>query len=204
MNPVITVATSNPGKLCDFQGAAASFGIEVRSLDGFSVLAPVIEDGATFAVNAQKKAAYYSLTAPGQLVIADDSGLEVDALAGAPGVHSARYAAELMGDNASDEANNQKLLRAMEGISLREAQFVCVIAAARGGLCIPELFTGAVRGEILRATRGHGGFGYDPLFFVPAIGKTFAELGPEQKAQYSHRGIAFRKFLEWLNAQSSR
>src|SRR5438105_2183700 len=105
---VITIATSNPGKLRDFEGAAAVFGVEVRALAGFSALPPAIEDGATFSENARKKAAHYSAAVPGDLVIADDSGLEVDALNGAPGVRSARYAALQQSENASDDANNLK------------------------------------------------------------------------------------------------
>ncbi|MBV8207152.1 MAG: RdgB/HAM1 family non-canonical purine NTP pyrophosphatase [Acidobacteria bacterium] len=198
---IITVATSNAGKLRDFQGAAAAFGVEVRGLSGFAGLQPPVEDGATFAENARKKAAYYSLAAAGELVIADDSGLEVEALGGAPGVHSARYAAQGSGGNASDEANNRKLLAEMQGVADRRAQFVCVIAAARSGVCVPEVFTGAARGSILTAPRGSGGFGYDPLFWLPQLDRTFAELGPEEKARYSHRGAAFRRFMEQLTAQ---
>ena len=199
---VVNVATSNAGKLRDFQGAAAAFGVEVRGLRDFSSITPAIEDGTTFAENAKKKAAHYSQAAPGELVIADDSGLEVDTLGGAPGVHSARYAA--VGDeNASDEANNQKLLRELEGVpdKKRGAQFVCVIAAARDGMGLPRVFTGSVRGMILGEPRGAKGFGYDPLFLLPEIGMTFAELPAEEKAQHSHRGLAFRKFLEWQLAQ---
>lgn len=199
-NRVITVATSNAGKLRDFQGAAARFDVEVRSLHGFSALTPATEDGATFAENALKKAAHYSKTAPDVLVIADDSGIEVDALRGGPGVHSARYAASEPGQNASDQANNRKLLKELAGVSdpERGAQFVCAIAAAQNGVCIAQIFTGTVRGIILRGPRGNSGFGYDPLFLLPQLGKTFAELTPDEKARYSHRGIAFRKFLEWF------
>lgn len=199
MQRVITVATSNPGKLRDFQGAAAGFGVEVRGLPSPGEIAPPLEDGATFADNARKKAAHYSATMQGDLVIADDSGLEVDALGGAPGVHSARYAAA-DDENASDAANNEKLLRELAQVpeAKRGAQFICVIAVAMNGVCIPESFTGTVRGFILHAPRGEEGFGYDPLFFLPQLGKTFAELAPKEKAQYSHRGMAFRKFLEWF------
>lgn len=201
---IVTVATSNAGKLRDFAGAAAAYGIAVQGLRGFKDLPLVIEDGATFEANARKKAEHYSRGAPGELVIADDSGLEVDALGGAPGVHSARYAATSPHQNASDEANNTRLLRELAGVprERRGAQFVCVIAAARDGVSLPQVFSGSVRGVILDAPRGAGGFGYDPLFFLPEVGKTFAELEPEEKARYSHRGMAFRKFLQWLAIES--
>lgn len=202
----IIVATSNPGKLRDFAGAATAFGVEVRALPGFAALPLAIEDGATFAENACKKAAHYSAAVPGELVIADDSGIEVDALDGAPGVHSARYAAPAANENASDDANNQRLLRELANVpdERRGAQFVCVIAIAKSGTCLPRIFTGVVRGTILRQPRGNNGFGYDPLFLLPELGKTFAELNAEEKARYSHRGIAFKKFLEWLaNSQDA-
>jgi XTP/dITP diphosphohydrolase len=197
----VLIATSNPGKLRDFAGIAAPLGIEIASLPNFSSLPPVIEDGLTFEANARKKADGYSLDAPGELVLADDSGLEVDALDGAPGVHSARYAAaepHLAEDNTDDEANNGRLIREIANISpeKRTGRFVCVIAAARDGRTL-EVFRGRAEGIILDKSRGLNGFGYDPLFYFPEIGKTFAELTAIEKAQYSHRGAAFRKFLEW-------
>jgi XTP/dITP diphosphohydrolase len=197
----VFIATSNPGKLRDFAGAAASFGIEIASIPNFSSLPPVIEDGTTFEANARKKAETYSRYVPGEIVLADDSGLEVDALAGAPGVHSARYAAEtphLLNSNTEDEANNARLLRELKDVppQKRIARFVCVIAAARDGKILGE-FRGQAQGVILDAPRGHNGFGYDPLFYFPSIQKTFAELSAGEKAQYSHRGAAFRKFLDW-------
>jgi len=202
MNKPILVATSNPGKLRDFSGAAASFGIEIASIKDFSSLPPVVEDGTTFEANARKKAEGYSNYAPGEIVIADDSGLEVDALGGAPGVHSARYAADaphLAGSNTDDEANNSKLIRALASVSpeKRSGRFVCLIAAARDGKTLAT-FQGAAEGIILDRPRGSNGFGYDPLFYFPQIQKTFAELTAEEKARYSHRGAAFRKFLEWF------
>src|ERR1700676_4107514 len=138
MHKPILVATSNPGKLRDFSGAAASFGIEIGSIKDFSSLPPVVEDGTTFEANARKKAEGYSNYAPGEVVLADDSGLEVDALGGAPGVHSARYAADqphLVGNNTDDQANNARLIRELRKIPSgnRTARFVCVIAAARDG-----------------------------------------------------------------------
>jgi XTP/dITP diphosphohydrolase len=197
----VLIATSNPGKLRDFAGAAKAFGIEVTSLPNISSLSPVIEDGLTFEANARKKAEQYSLAAPGEIILADDSGLEVDALNGAPGVHSARYAAEKPEQeetNTDDDANNSKLIREIKVIPEpdRAGRFVCVIAAASNGKTL-SVFRGTAEGVILEAPRGANGFGYDPLFYFPEISKTFAELSPEEKADYSHRGKAFRKFLEW-------
>jgi XTP/dITP diphosphohydrolase len=206
MNHVL-IATSNDGKLRDFAGAAASFGIEIRPLPNFAALPPVIEDGLTFEENARKKAEAYSRAVPSELVLADDSGLEVDALKGAPGVHSARYAADaphLMNNNTDDEANNARLLREMKDVpsDKRGARFVCVLAAARDGQTL-EVFRGEVEGTILHRPRGTNGFGYDPLFFFPQIQRAFAELTPEEKAQFSHRGAAFRQFLAWYQLMKS-
>ena len=197
----VLIATSNPGKLRDFAGAAADYGIEVRVIPNFSSLPPVVEDGATFEATARKKAETYSRHVPGRIVIADDSGLEVDALGGAPGVHSARYAADephAAEANTDDEVNNRKLIREIKlvGLEDRKARFVCVIAAAREGETL-AVFEGKAEGVILEQPRGFNGFGYDPLFYFPEIGRTFAELSSEEKAKYSHRGAAFRKFLEW-------
>ena len=196
----VIIATSNPGKLRDFAGAAVAHGITVASLPDFDSLPGVREDGATFEANARKKAEHYSRFAPGEIVLADDSGLEVDALGGAPGVHSARYAATSPEGNADDRANNVRLLRELSRYADRTARFVCVIAAARDGHTL-STFRGEARGRILDAPRGAGGFGYDPLFFFPALGKTFAQLSPEEKAGVSHRGAAFRRFLEWCERQ---
>ncbi|HXE90550.1 MAG TPA: XTP/dITP diphosphatase [Terriglobales bacterium] len=190
----VLIATSNPGKLRDFAGAAATAGVEVVGIPHFSSLSAVAEDGATFEANARKKAEHYSRYLPGELVLADDSGLEVDALDGAPGVRSARYA----GETATDDENNARLLRQLEAVpdERRTARFVCVIAAARAGQTLAT-FRGEAAGRILRAPRGSQGFGYDPLFLFPSLGKTFAELTPEEKAKVSHRGRAFREFLQW-------
>jgi XTP/dITP diphosphohydrolase len=197
----VLVATSNAGKIRDFAGAASHFGIEIARLPNLNSFPAVVEDGTTFEVNARKKAKAYSQYAPGELVIADDSGLEVDALDGAPGVHSARYAADephAAEANTADEANNAKLIREIRRVPLeqRTGRFVCWIAAARDGKTL-AVFEGKAEGVILDAPRGSNGFGYDPLFFFRQIGKTFAELSAEDKAKYSHRGTAFRKFLEW-------
>ncbi len=197
----VLVATSNGGKLRDFAGVANECGVAITGIPEFSSLSAVVEDGLTFEANARKKAESYSRAAPGELVIADDSGLEVDALGGAPGVHSARYAADdpfAAGNNTSDEANNARLLRELDGIpeAERSARFVCVIAAARDGGTLAT-FRGASEGNILFAPRGNNGFGYDPLFYFPEIRRTFAELSAEEKSRYSHRGAAFRAFLDW-------
>jgi XTP/dITP diphosphohydrolase len=197
----VLVATSNTGKLRDFAGAAAPYGITIANVPHFSSLPQVVEDGTTFEENARKKAESYSLAVPGELVLADDSGLEIDALGGAPGVHSARYAADQPHTavcNTDDEANNARVLRELKGIpkQKRTARFVCVLAVARDGQTI-HIFRGTAEGIILDAPRGQNGFGYDPLFYFPQIGKTFAELSAVEKAQYSHRGAAFRAFLDW-------
>ncbi len=206
MTHTVLVATSNAGKLRDFAGAAEAHGILIASIPGFSSLPAVVEDGVTFEANARKKAEEYSRAVPGELVLADDSGLEIDALGGAPGVHSARYAAPDIHNkepheadtNTDDEANNARVLRELRGLppEKRMARFVCVLAAARDGQTLAT-FRGTAEGIILDAPRGNNGFGYDPLFYFPQIGKTFAELSAQEKAQCSHRGAAFRKFLNW-------
>jgi XTP/dITP diphosphohydrolase len=201
----VLIATSNPGKLRDFAGAARALGIEIAGVPGFSSLPTVVEDGKTFEENARKKAEEYSLAAPAEIVVADDSGLEVDALKGAPGVHSARYAADqphLADENTDDEANNARVLRELRKVPAdnRTGRFVCVLAAARDGTTLAT-FRGTAEGTILNAPRGRNGFGYDPLFYFPQIQKTFAELSAEEKAQYSHRGAAFRQFMDWCSKQ---
>jgi XTP/dITP diphosphohydrolase len=203
----ILIATSNAGKLRDFAGAAAALGIEIASIPNFASLTPAVEDGQTFEENARKKAESYSREVPKEIVLADDSGLEVDALNGAPGVHSARYAADaphLMDNNTDDDANNTRLLRELRDVPAdkRGGRFVCVIAAARSGETL-RVFRGEVAGTILNRPRGTNGFGYDPLFYFPQIQKSFAELSPKEKAQYSHRGAAFRQFLTWYQAKTS-
>jgi XTP/dITP diphosphohydrolase len=215
----ILIATSNQGKLRDFAGAAALYGVRVEGLPGFANLPGAVEDGATFEENARKKAEHYSRFAPGELMLADDSGLSVEALGGQPGVHSARYAAadqpisshgassgsaaaniDLANTDAAtlDSANNAKLLRELESVpeAERASRFVCVLSAARDGRQVAH-FRGESCGMILRQERGTMGFGYDPLFYLPALGKSFAELTPAEKAPVSHRGAALRAFLEW-------
>jgi XTP/dITP diphosphohydrolase len=208
MKQRILIATSNPGKLRDFAGVAAAHGIEIASIPDFSSLPPVVEDGLTFEDNARKKAETYSRYVPEEIVVADDSGLEIDALNGAPGVHSARYAAPDLHNkepheadtNTDDEANNARVLRELKNIppEKRTGRFVCLLAAARDGKTLAT-FRGTAEGVILDSPRGKNGFGYDPLFYFPQIGKTFAELSAEEKARYSHRGAAFRMFLDWCD-----
>lgn len=199
------VATSNPGKLRDFAVAAQAHDIEIRTLPGLGGIAPPSEDEPTFAGNARAKAVYYSRFLPGEVVVADDSGLEVDALGGEPGVYSARYA-ERAGWNGSGEmpvdgANNALLVERLKRVvaGARTARYRCVLAAARDGVVLLEA-DGVVEGEILIAPRGSGGFGYDPLFYLPGAELTMAELDLETKHRVGHRGIAFRALLEARDA----
>lgn len=198
------LASGNAGKLDEFRNLAADQALDVDLLPGFSAIAEFPEHASTFAENAAGKALYYSrhggprqTGSPqiGQTVFADDSGLVVPALGGAPGVHSARYA----GAKASGEKNIAKLLEQLETKenSRRNAYFVCVIAVARHGQPL-AIVSGRVDGEILREPRGSGGFGYDPVFYFPQLKKTFAELSAEEKNQHSHRGKAFRRMMEVL------
>jgi XTP/dITP diphosphohydrolase len=190
---ILYACSSNPGKLKDF--ALAACPVVVEPLPGLGKIAPPEETGATFEENARLKALYYSRFTP-ELVFADDSGIEVDALRGAPGVYSARYA----GPNATDAENNTRLLRELEGVAERSARFVCVIILARAGEVLGT-FSGAAEGEILPAPRGSGGFGYDPLFFYPPSACAFAELTPEEKLSVSHRGKALRALCEFLSQE---
>jgi XTP/dITP diphosphohydrolase len=198
----VLIASSNPGKLRDFAAVAARHQVEVELLPDFRSLPEAVEDGETFEENARKKAEHYSRYAPGRVVLADDSGLEVGYLNGAPGVRSARYAATAEHGNSDDRANNSLLLQRMNGVpdDHRGAQFVCIIAIARDGETLAS-FPGEARGRLLHAPRGSGGFGYDPLFYFPSLDKTFAELTPPEKANVSHRGAAFEKFLAWCDQQ---
>jgi XTP/dITP diphosphohydrolase len=194
----LLVATSNPGKLRDFAAAASLIGIQIAGVPDFKAIPEVVEDAPTFEGNAQKKANHYSQHAPGEYVLADDSGLEVEYLDGAPGIYSARYASTPNHPNATDAENNAKLLEKLAGVPEPErcARFVCAIALAKDGQTVATFF-GTASGRMLEAPQGTGGFGYDPLFFFPSLNKTFAELTPEEKASVSHRGQAFRRLLEW-------
>jgi XTP/dITP diphosphohydrolase len=208
----IYIATSNPGKLRELREAAQTLAVDVDSLPGFGALPPAIEDGATFEANARIKAEHYSRLLPQALVLAEDSGLSVDELQGAPGVYSARYAATLAGShqeaplhsNSQDEDNNRALIAQLERLPTAKhaGKYVCVIALARDGETLAT-FRGEAQGELITTPRGSGGFGYDPLFYFPSLGKTFAELSLEEKRRHSHRGQAFRQFLDWY-AQSGR
>ena len=192
----LTVASSNPGKLREYRALAASAGasIELALLPNFGALPKFEEAANTFAENAMGKALHYSRFSE-RPMMADDSGLVVPALGGAPGVRSARYA----GPGASDADRIRKLLDAMRGKKgeERRARFVCVVALAERGE--PRgVFSASAEGELLDTPRGESGFGYDPIFFFPDLGKTFAEIMPEEKNQRSHRGKAFRKALDFL------
>jgi len=190
------VASSNPGKLREYRALAGPAGasIDLAFIPNFDSL-PIFEEiWPTFAENAAGKALHYSRLADG-IVIADDSGLVVPALGGAPGVLSARYA----GPGASDMDRIHKLLSELRGkeSANRQARFVCVLAVAEAGN-MHGLFSAAAEGMILAEPRGQGGFGYDPVFFFPSLGKTYAEISREEKNLYSHRGKAFHKALDFL------
>jgi XTP/dITP diphosphohydrolase len=194
------LASSNPGKLAEYRALATasstSVVVDLALLPGFDALPAFEENAPTFAENAAGKALHYSRLNDG-LVFADDSGLVVPALGGAPGVHSARYA----GSQATNSQRIEKLLGEMRGKkgAERAAYFVCAIALAKEGRAL-AVVTDRVDGEILEAPRGAGGFGYDPVFYFPALAKTFAELPAEEKNQRSHRGKAFGKLLAALSS----
>jgi len=182
-------ATGNAGKLREFQNHSP---VAIEPLPDFRRIPPCVEDGSTFEENAVIKARHYSRYASG-LIFADDSGLEVDALGGAPGVHSARFS----GPHATDQANNRLLLERLQGVADRSARFVCAIALVEGER-LRGVFHGAVAGVILDEPRGAAGFGYDPLFYCPPLGLTFGEAADEQKFSLSHRGQALRAMLAAL------
>ena len=185
-------ATGNAGKLREFRMAAGHAAVEIELLAGYREIPACVEDGATFEENAIRKARHYGVHAPG-LLFADDSGLEVDALGGAPGVRSARFS----GPQAGDEANNRLLLEKLRGVENRAARFVCAIALVeRERVC--GVYRGAVEGVILDAPRGPGGFGYDPLFYYRPFELTFGEASDERKFSVSHRGQALLEMLRGL------
>jgi len=192
----LVVATRNAGKLREIRHLLEGEGVRVLGLDAFPALPEVIEDGATFAANAAKKAETIARLT-GRPCLADDSGLVVDALHGAPGVHSARYA----GTPGDDAANNARLLRELAQVPAgqRQAAFCCVMALCRPGR-ETTLFEGRVDGHILHAPRGDGGFGYDPLFLVAGADRTMAELSLAEKNRISHRGQALRLVMASLTA----
>jgi XTP/dITP diphosphohydrolase len=184
MKPILVLATRNQGKIREFRKILENADIELKSLNDFGPIPEPVEDGETFDDNAYKKA-HFTAKVLGLPAIADDSGLEVEALSGAPGVRSARFA----GEKASDRDNIEKLLRDMDGKTKRKAAFVCVISIA-----VPSgpalTYEGRCEGEITKEPQGGRGFGYDPVFFYPPAGKTFAEMEPAAKNQVSHRGRA--------------
>ena len=199
----IYFASSNPGKLAEFRALAesnvasvSSTTFHVEMLPGLKSLSPFEENAPTFGENALGKALYYSQLREDGIVFADDSGLVVPALGGAPGVHSARYG----GADATSSQRIVKLLGALAGKPRQErtAYFCCVIAVIKQGLPI-AVISNRADGEILEAPRGTGGFGYDPIFYLPELDKTFAELAPQEKNLYSHRGKAFRRLLSFLS-----
>ncbi len=204
LNKILVLATRNQGKIAEYRELLSSFSVEIKSLQDFGPIPPVEEDGETFEENAYKKA-HTTARFLGFPVLADDSGLEVQALGGLPGVHSARYA----GEEATDEENNLKLLEAMKGIEDRKASFQCVISIAvpRG----PALtYEEECKGEITHEMKGDHGFGYDPIFYYPPLEKTFAQMSSEEKNRVSHRGRAaaqlrneFDKVLLWLEQRLS-
>lgn len=200
MVDILVLATTNKNKVKEFQQMVGDFPVEIRSVADFGTIPECIEDGETFDDNAYKKA-LHTAKILGLPAIADDSGLVVEALDGAPGVYSARYA----GENATDEQNCEKLLKEMEGVKNRKAAFKCVLSIA-----VPSgpalTYEGSCEGTILEEKQGDSGFGYDPLFFFEEFGKSFAECDADEKNRVSHRGKAlaevreeFDKVMIWLD-----
>lgn len=193
---ILRCATSNPGKLREFRLAAGD--IEIEPIANLAGIPAPEETGATFEENAVLKAVYYSRFTSDP-VFADDSGLDTDALGGAPGVLSARFA----GPGASDDDNNRLLLEKLASGENRTARFVCVIALARQGILIAT-FRGVVEGTIAATPRGANGFGYDPLFYYAPFGCTFGEVDRERKLTVSHRGQALQALLTYCRETASR
>src|ERR1700678_723020 len=194
---VLVVATGNPGKLREFRHLLAGLPFELVSLADLGVASPE-ETGSSFMANALLKARH-AAAATGAAAIADDSGLEVDALGGAPGIYSARYA----GQGADDRANNAKLLAALEGMphDRRGARYRCALAFIDGAADILLTADGVWEGAILDEPRGTGGFGYDAYFWLPELGMTAAELDPDEKNRRSHRGSALRALRDQLSGK---
>lgn len=190
----LLVATFNSGKLREFHDYLAGLPFDVIGLNRLLEVSPSPEDGNTFEQNAQQKARYYSRFFPG-LTLADDSGLVVDALGGEPGIYSARY----LSSSATDEQRCQEILARLQNVAepVRTARFVCSLALARQGEVI-QTFKGTVEGEIAREPRGSNGFGYDPIFLLPALNRTMAELSGSEKLAIGHRGQALRKMSDYL------
>ena len=199
-NPIgLVIATRNKGKTAEIRDLLKGFPVEIKDLDDLGPIPDVVEDGETFDENAYKKASFTARIL-GLPALADDSGLMVDALNGAPGVHSARYA----GENATDRDRFEKLLKELQNVDNRKAAFECIISIA-----VPTgpalTYEGRCEGIIAQKASGSNGFGYDPIFFFPPLGKTFAELTREEKSRVSHRGKAlqeirdeFEKIIKWI------
>ena len=194
----LVIASNNSHKVEEIRAILSHWFSEIHTMEEMGIHTEVVEDGETFSANARKKAVEIAALLPDFAVLADDSGLQVDALGGAPGVYSARYA----GEGHDDGANNRKLLSALTGVpeSERDAQFVCVIALLRPGkeLLIAK---GSCSGKISHSPAGENGFGYDPLFFLPERNCTFAQLTPEEKNRISHRSRALHALCDALNAE---
>jgi len=193
--PTLLLATHNQGKIREIKKYLASLPLKITSLAEEGIQEEYQEVGNSFAVNARGKALFYARYSPG-LTLAEDSGLEIEALGGAPGVYSARFA----GEKATDEDNIEKVLALLKGLPLarRKARFVCWMVLVEGKQIITEI-NQEVGGYILEEKIGTHGFGYDPIFFYPPLKKTFAELTPGQKNRLSHRGKALRQLKEFLN-----
>lgn len=205
MKQILVIATTNKGKQKEIQALLKDFPVDIKTLNDFGPIPEVIEDGETFDDNAYKKAAFTAKVL-GYPAMADDSGLCVDALDGAPGVYSARYA----GEKATDQDNVEKMLTDLKGKDNRKAAFKCVISiAVPTGAALT--YEGECRGILTEEPQGSNGFGYDPLFFYPDFGKTFAQCSLEEKASVSHRGRALKeiademdKILEWIDINMPR
>ena len=202
MNPnrILVIATRNPGKTAEIRDLLETFPVQIKNLDDFGPIPEVVEDGDTFEANAYKKSSFTARVL-GYPALSDDSGLVVEALDGAPGVHSARWA----GPEATDAQRCEKLLDALSGRANRAAAFECVISiAVPGGPALT--YEDRCEGVIAAAPAGENGFGYDPVFFYPPLEKTFAQLTRAQKSNVSHRGKAlqqiqheFDKVLQWVD-----
>jgi len=192
---MLLIATLNAGKIREIKTYLASLSFDVVGLESLPSVALSPETGSTFEENARQKAAYYSRRTD-HLTLADDSGVEVDALHREPGVHSARF----LGIQASDEERCREILRRMQSVPalLRSARFVCMLALAKNGKVL-QTFEGRVEGRIATESSGKGGFGYDPIFLLPELGKTMAELSPEEKNRCSHRGKALSQLQSFLS-----
>ena len=196
MTERLLIGTGNPGKQREYRELLAGLDLDLVVPGELDPVPPEPdENGATFAENAAHKARTYAV-ASGLRTVADDSGLEVDALRGAPGLRSRRF----FGDDASAAERNEKLLALLDGVASRGARFVCVTALASPDGRV-ELFDGEVRGEIALARRGDHGFGYDPLFVIAGDGRTMAEMPPHEKHRISHRGLAVAKLRAYLGAE---